>query len=294
MIDASILIVSHNRQKELDYTLSILERYVNYKKHEILIFLDGCTDNSEDLTSKFPLVKWFISLEQVGASKARYNLYSKALGTIIIGLDDDAHPLQADFIDRIIRQFEADKNIGVLALKEVRGIFKSDAKALEVVDLDAKNYYCNEFVGCGFAIKNEVYRQTNGFPVWMDIYGEESCLAIEVLALNFDILFVNNIAINHRVDNDLRLKEGNNYFRFGKQLRNTIFYFIIYYKQPIKPILKLIYHNFRKYALKDIKYCEVFFRQVIVSIWDLPKVKKYRNPVPNSVLIKKSKLRAPR
>lgn len=289
-MEASILIVSKNRQKELEYTLQILERYLDVSVHEVLVFLDGCTDGSALLINQFGWVQWYSSKKSIGASAARHQLYPKARGHFLIGLDDDAHPLHPDFIPKISNVFERNPTVGLVAFQEVKGIFNSDAEALGHGASIEEEYYTNEFIGCGFAIRRDVYNATNGFPVWVDIYGEESCVSIEVLAKGYDILYSNAIKVNHRVNKAVRKEGGYNYFRFGKQLKNTTYYYIVYYRFPLVKILKLYWHNFRKYALMDWKYCKIFFKTIFQVLIAIPELMKYRNPVGKKVINKMKSL----
>lgn len=293
-MQASIVIVSKNRKEELYKTLQILEKLIDFSIHEVLVFLDGCNDGSELLKNQFKWVAWEGSEKSIGASGARNALYPKAKGEILIGLDDDAHPLQTDFIALTKTIFEKHPNVGILAFQEIKGVFNSDAEALSHKKLTIDEYYCNEFIGCGFAIKNEVYKVTNGFPVWVDIYGEESCVSIEVLAKGFDILNTNRIAVNHRVNLELRIKAGANYFRFGKQLKNATYYYLVYYPFPIIKIARLFWHNFKKYATKDWSYFKIYFQTIRIIVLYLPQLIKFRNPVDIKVLKKMKGLSSPK
>ncbi|APY12730.1 hypothetical protein BWZ22_01510 [Seonamhaeicola sp. S2-3] len=292
-METSVLIVSKNRKLELEKTISILEGYIDKEKHELLVFLDGCTDNSIVLKQNFPWVLWEESSKSVGASRARNILYKQARGEILIGLDDDAHPLDENFIDKVKQVFKAYENIGVIAFNEIRGVFESDEKALKH-NLEKNEYLCSEFVGCGFAIKKNVYQSTNGFPVWMDIYGEEACVSIEVINNGYDILYTSAISVNHRLDKNVRKKQGNNYFRFGRQLRNSGFYFLVYYRYPIKSILKLFARNFMKYAILDFNYFITYITTVFIFLTRFPKIWLcHRQSVANKTLIKKRRLPLP-
>lgn len=276
---ASVLIVSKNRKKELEFTLSILKQMLDFSIHEVLVFLDGCTDDSFVLKNEMNWVKWYSSEKSVGASAARHRLYPKAQGQFLIGLDDDAHPLTADFMEQTIRIFDKYPNVGIIAFQEIKGIFDSDTETLGKFESPEEEYYTNEFIGSGFAIRKNVYELTNGFPVWIDIYGEESCVAIEVLANGFDIRYSNKVKVNHRVNKEARKNMGQNYFRFGKQLKNTTYYFLVYYPFPFGRILKLYWHNFKKYALIDSQFFKIYFKTVIEVILHLHRILKYRNPV---------------
>lgn len=289
----SIVIVTKNRREELEVTLNKISDLIDSSLTEILVLVDGSKDETFKLQEKFKAVNWTILKQSVGASYARSLLYKKAKGDIFIGLDDDSHPLQYDFIQTVEDLFREDKSLGIIAFQEIKGVFENDIEALNSKSQEPINYYCNEFVGCGFAIKRESYLATRGFPKWIDIYGEESCLAIEVLANKENILFTNSISVNHRVDLEARKQAGQNYFRFEKQLKNTILYYSIYYKRPFLKIAKLLFHNFIKYAIKDFSFFKAYFAAIFKTFTKLPLILNYRKPVAKEVILKKDKLPSP-
>jgi len=284
-MEVSILIVTRGRPKELEITLNKLIGLLDLTIHEVLVFIDGCK-KTEMLIAKYPWVQWVNSEINTGASPARNKLYKKAQGTIFIGLDDDAHPLSERFISKTNSVFLENEKIGIIAFQEIRGVFISDEEALKMAEPEMDSYPTNDFVGCGFAIKKEVYDSTNGFPVWMDIYGEESCLAIEVLDLGYEIHYNNSIIVNHRLDKKKRLEQGRNYFRFEKQLKNTIYYYAVYYPNPALKIVRLLFHNFKKYALYDSKYFQLFWKSIFAALEEIFHVLKFRKPVQKSTLAK--------
>ncbi len=285
-MQGSILIVSKNRKEELSRTLSILSDSIDLVNYEVLVFLDGCTDDSASLKKIFDWVQWFSVETSIGSSAARKELYLKAKGSVFIGLDDDAHPLQKNFLILINNLYLQYPNAGILAFEEIRGIFKSDEDALARSKPGINEYLCNEFIGCGFAIRKEVYESTNGFPDWIDIYGEESCLSIETIASGYDLIYTNRIKINHRVNTIERKNAGHNYFRFEKQLKNITYYYIVYYKYPFVKIFKLYYHNFFKYGLKNITFFKCFFKSAGVVLINIPNILKHRKPIDIKVLQK--------
>ena len=290
---ASILIVTKNRFNDLDLTLSKIIGIINLEEVELLVLVDGSEDETYKLQEKFKEVNWTILKKSVGASYARSLLYKEAKGQFLIGLDDDAHLLQKDFLQIIEQQFKKDRTLGIVAFQEIKGVFKNDTEALNSKPQESISFYCNEFVGCGFAIKRESYFATRGFPKWIDIYGEESCVAIEVLANKENILYTNSISVNHRVDLEARKQAGQNYFRFEKQLKNTILYYSIYYKRPFFKIAKLLAHNFIRYAIKDFSFFKAYFVAIFKTFIKLPLILNYRKPVAKEVILKKDKLPSP-
>jgi GT2 family glycosyltransferase len=289
-MEIAILIVTRNRPEELVITLDKLSCLLDLSLHEVLVFIDGCKQ-TESLIAQYPWVYWECSAISLGASPARNALYKKAKGTVFIGLDDDAHPLSPDFIAQTQSVFCKDEKIGIIAFQEVRGVFLNDQEALQMAAPKIERYLTNDFVGCGFAIKREVYNQTNGFPVWIDIYGEESCLGIEVLDLGYEIYYDNTIVVNHRVDRLQRINLGRNYFRFEKQLKNTIYYYLVYFPNPFFKITKLLFHNFKKYGLENRTYFQLFWKSIFCAVKEFRYVLQFRKPVNGVTLHKMSNLR---
>ncbi|WP_339876014.1 glycosyltransferase family 2 protein [Olleya marilimosa] len=285
----SFLIVTKNRPEDLALTLKKLKSIMDFSIHEVLVFIDGCS-KTETITIDFDWVNWTVSKKSISASPARHILYKKAQGDLFVGLDDDAHPLSQNFISTIQARFSTNNNIGIIAFQEVRGVFISDEEALQQ-SKSIESYYTNDFIGCGFAIKKEVYTATNGFPVWIDIYGEEPALALEVLDLGYQIIYDPRIIVNHRIDIEKRKLQGRNYFRFERQLNNAIRYYLVYYPKPIKKVLKTLLHNFKKYALTDIRYFKSFITVVFKVIINLFKILKFRQPVKQETIEKKQRLK---
>ncbi len=285
----TFLIVTKNRARDLTITLHKLKTLIEASTHEVLVFIDGCKD-TETLIDKFHWVKWMISPKSISASPARHKLYKEAKGDILIGLDDDAHPISPNFINEILSHFRKHRNTAILAFQEVRGIFAADEEAL--LELKSKETYkTNDFVGCGFAVRQSVYKKTRGFPTWVDIYGEESALAIEVLDLGYDIIYQPEIAVNHRVNVEKRKKIGRNYFRFEHQFKNTIRFYIIYYPNPILKLGKILWHNFKTYAVLDKRYLKSYFKIVLQQIYHLPYILKHRKPVAKATIHKRIQLK---
>lgn len=289
-MEATILIVTKNRLEELVITLDKLFVLLDLKFHEVIVFIDGCKQ-TKSLIVQYPWVHWEYSEISIGASPARNVLYEKAKGNILIGLDDDAHPLSLNLVQQTQAVFDKDNKVGIIAFQEVRGVFLTDQEALQKALPKIERYYTNDFVGCGFAIKREVYLKTNGFPVWIDIYGEESCVGIEVLDLGYEIYYDNTIVVNHRVDRLKRINQGRNYFRFEKQLKNTIYYYLVYFPNPFFKITKLLFHNFKKYGLANRIYFQLFWKSVFCAIKESRYVLKFRKPVQLCTLQKINSLR---
>jgi hypothetical protein len=260
----AICIVTKNRNSELDYTLSKLEKIVGFENCNFYVFCDG-ENISYDLRIKFSFVNWYSSNKLLGASFARKKLFENVSEPIIIGFDDDSHPIDTDFLKVVEQLFNENNKLAIISFSEIKGIY-SDIE-LETIKLKIKKQeevLANEFFGCGYAIRNKYYKMTNGFPAFIDIYGEESFVSMEIIALKFEILYFPKLIVHHRVNNLKRADYGYNYFRFEKQLKNTLLFYYRYYPNHIFiiKILKLLHHNFIKYAIKDKRYFYLYFKAI--------------------------------
>ncbi len=285
----SFLIVTKNRRDELIFTLNKLKAIIDLEVHEVLVFIDGCSD-TEIIINDYNWVKWTTSKDSISASPARQILYKKAKGDIFIGLDDDAHPISENFIETVEQTFIKDNSIGIIAFQEVRGVFNTDSNAINSA-IKANSHFTNDFIGCGFAITKNVYDKTRGFPVWIDIYGEEPALALEVLDLDYNILYQPDIVVNHRINTKKRQQQRKNYFRFERLLKNNIRFYLVYYPQPFKKVLKIVMHNFIKYAIKDWSYFRSYFKVMFSTLYNLPLIYKYRKPVKKETIERRLSLK---
>jgi GT2 family glycosyltransferase len=284
-MDASILIVTRNRPKELAFTLNKLESSLDLTKTEVLIFIDGCPE-TELICSEYTWVKWKVSKENIGASPARNKLYKDAIGKVFIGLDDDAHPVTENFIHEVYQIFINDSSLGIIAFQEIRSSAEKVDAILQKRNKSIQQYYINNFIGCGFAIRKDVYDKTNGFPVWMDIYGEESCVAIEVLDLGYSILYTEKIIVNHRVDKENRIKQGRNYYRFEKLITNRIYYHLIYYPKPYGYIKGFLKYHFLMYAIRDFQYFKLFWKSLFIAYRKRKEVLQFKKQIKPSTFHK--------
>ena len=91
------------------FTLDKIYEIVDLSIHEVLVFIDGC-EKTELLLSKYDWVDWTIGKISIGASPARRILYPKARGNIIVGLDDDAHPISNNFFLKIAKYPHSNSN----------------------------------------------------------------------------------------------------------------------------------------------------------------------------------------
>jgi glycosyltransferase involved in cell wall biosynthesis len=118
MKTVSIGIPAHNEGKNIYCLLtSILSQTQDhFKLKEIIISLDGCTDNTESEIKKIDEKKIILISDKnrLGKVKRLNQMYSKFTGNVFIQFDGDVRINDPNLIDKIIKEFLIDAELDVL------------------------------------------------------------------------------------------------------------------------------------------------------------------------------------
>src|SRR5205085_25122 len=86
---------------------------------EILVTLDGCTDDSADmLRTRFPQVKVRENPVARGSVPSRDAMLRAATGDLVLSLDDDSYPVERDFLARVTRLFAGDPALALVCFPQ--------------------------------------------------------------------------------------------------------------------------------------------------------------------------------
>src|SRR5450756_1356353 len=101
----SVMITTHNRLSDLQRTLAVLAQ-LDPAPLEVLITADGCTDGTEEFVqTEYPEAKLIINSFGRGSVASRDRMMREASGDLVLSLDDDSYPEQANCLDQIARLF---------------------------------------------------------------------------------------------------------------------------------------------------------------------------------------------
>src|SRR5437868_4239004 len=87
----------------------------NYAEKEIAVFDDASTDETPDLHSHFPSVRWFRAHRHQGLIQARNHLMRETDAACYCSLDDDAWFIQGDEIAVAVNVLERNPDIAAVA-----------------------------------------------------------------------------------------------------------------------------------------------------------------------------------
>lgn len=179
MRKVSFLIPAHNEGKIISSALDNLKRINSfYRNIEVLVGLDGCTDNTLEVVKKYRFIKYFELNERKGKPEVIDKLIKKAKGEIIVIHD-------ADWIFKVNKKSDLIKIISWFDDSKLGGIAESypieyDIKKLKRIRSTAylgsawTNYFWMEFQKKGFTIRKDhalyINPESKNFPFLMNIF----------------------------------------------------------------------------------------------------------------------------
>lgn len=285
----SVIIISYNRKNELrDCLLSLLNQSSLF---EIIVVDNNSSDGSEEIFSggevSHPAIKFFKLKENVGVAGGRNYGITQATGDVLFFIDDDALLEPQNAIELIVKKFEKDKDVGILAFKIVN-YYSKKIQREEFPHIDKfldpdKEFETTYFIGAGHAIRKEVFEKCGLYPDDFFYGMEELDLSFRVLDNGFRIIYFPEITVWHKKSLKGRITDEKKWIY---TLRNRMA--ISYKYLPYKDFLISCFVWLIKIAIKS--------RSLSVPMKGLNEFLKYKNslkrtPIRNETLDKIKKLR---
>jgi len=158
---------------------------------------------------------------------AGYNAgFKKARGQYILVLDDDSHPVNTETLDRLIECLDTCPQIGVVACR----IESPQGEIVHTWHVPNSDEPCQSiaFVGCGFAIRRDLFEKIGWYPSEFFLYQNEVEVAIRVLQEQYEIHYDPRCRVVHRQSPQGRT----NWRRVYYPTRNTIWIIRRYFPFP--------------------------------------------------------------
>lgn len=221
----SILITTKNRLEELKYTLQKINHLMDREDVECIVCDDGSTDGtSYFIETNYHTIQLIKNTKSKGLIFSRNRLLNLTKAKYAISLDDDAHILSKNPLENIEDFFETHKKCAVIAFR----IFWGN-NALENSGCDLKPKRVKGFVGCGHVWRMEAWREIPDYPDWFVFYGEEEFAAFQLFKKGWEIHYVPEILVQHRVDIKSRKNEKDYQIRLRRSLRSGWYLYFLFY-----------------------------------------------------------------
>lgn len=284
----SIVITTHNRAKELRETLQRMKQLTQGQPVEYIVYNDASTDETKQILNNFKDVRIINGIKNIGLIAARNILMQEARGEYILSLDDDSNIVNKNFMHNIENYFIENPRCAVIATRIFWGKTFPD------------NYTINEqittvksFVGCGHIWRKSAWLNIVEYPEWFQFYGEEDFASINLFINNWEVNYVPNIVVHHRVDLLARKGDKDNFRRAKLSLRSGWFLILLFYPLMSIPRIMIytIWVKIKNRVFKgDFNALWVIFAAQWDVIVNMPKILSNRNPMTKKEFITYKKL----
>lgn len=189
----SVIITSRNRVDDLANTLRSLSA-LSPSPDEIIVTLDGCADGSAELLrNEFPEVRAIVNPVSRGSIPSRDRMLREATGELALSLDDDSHPLDADFLPRAARLFVEEPRLALAAFPQRSEEFP-DSLTRSDFGADAR---IGSYASSGVMIRIEAYRSLSGYATLFGHAYEEPDFTLQCIAAGWSTRFHTGLLIRH-------------------------------------------------------------------------------------------------
>lgn len=203
----TVMITTRNRAVSLVRTLDALAA-LKPAPDEVLVTLDGCTDESERLVrERFPGVTLLVNATGLGSIPSRDRMVRLARNPLVLSLDDDSHPLDDDFLSRAAAFFERDERLALLAFPQRSEEFPESLEQTDFgPDLEIASY-----ASSGVMLRVSAYRALPGYATVFGHMFEEPDYALQCLAAGWRARLHAGLVIRHHYSglnrNEIRIHQ---------------------------------------------------------------------------------------
>jgi GT2 family glycosyltransferase len=196
----SYVVITRDRQRELLRCLQSLEEQ-DYPAKEVVVVDNGSAGGAQEVLHSFPRVRLIELPSNRGVPEARNEGARAAAGEVCVFIDDDAEFADRSATRRLLRYFDRDPRLGVLAFvirdpttgrEEHASIPRADKRSVP------GDYPCCYFCGCGFALRRQLFFDLGMFWGGLFYGGEELDFSYRVLDRDYRLLRCGAVEVIHR------------------------------------------------------------------------------------------------
>jgi len=272
----SILITTKNRLTDLVFTLGKIQYLLDREDVVCLICDDGSTDGTSPyLQTHYPEIRLIQNLKSQGLIYSRNRLMDLVTTEFAISLDDDLHFIIQNPLKIISDFFNHHSDAAVLSFR----IFwnKMEPKTTETSE---KSMSMQSYAGGAHAFRMKAWNAIPNYPDWFIFYGEENFASYQLFKRKWQVYYLPEILVHHRVDIKSRKQHKDYIERQRRSLRSGWYLFFMFH--PIKTIPRKMGYSlwiqFKNKVFKgDFKVLLAIGLAVLDLVWNIPKIIKNSN-----------------
>lgn len=260
----SIQISTKNRLHELKDTLLSISNLINDKEVECIVFDDGSTDGTFDfIKGNYPEIKLYKNEISKGYIYCRNFMLNNTDALYVISLDDDANFVSTNVLQIIKEYFQQNITVGVIAAR----IFWGKKLPQNCTNIE-KLVRVQSYVGCGHIWNVKAWKSIPNYPEWFVFYGEEEFASYQLFKKNWEIHYVPEIFVQHRVEVKERKKNKDYQLRLRRSLRSGWYLYFIFFPFVLIP-KRILYSMVMQFKLKVIKGDIRAFFAILQALFDV-------------------------
>jgi glycosyltransferase involved in cell wall biosynthesis len=278
MIAASftILITTKNRKSELAFTLQKIQIILQRKEVNCIICDDGSTDETAVfLQSQYPEIQCIHNSKSRGLIYSRNRLMQLVTTDYAISIDDDLHFITQKTLGSIAVFFDKNPRAGVLGFRIFWGISEP-----ENIFSSEQPHRMKSFAGGANAFRMKTWYDIPKYPDWFVFYGEEDFAAYQLFKKKWEVHYLPEILVHHRVNVNDRKKSDDYVIRSRRAFRAGWYLFFLFYPIHIIP-RKMAYSIWMQFKFKVLKGDMKALQAISLALLDLllamPKILKNSN-----------------
>jgi GT2 family glycosyltransferase len=179
----AVCIATRNRCENLARTLAELAR-LSPPADEVLVLADGCTDSTVEMVrTRYPAVRLMVHEQARGSIPSRNEMAGATRCDIFLSLDDDSHPLEADFLARVAEHFAVRSQLAVVSFPQRSDEFPETLKATDF----GPPRFVGSYANSGAAIRRSVFTRLGGYPGHFAHMYEEPDFALRCVCAGWEV-----------------------------------------------------------------------------------------------------------
>ena len=272
----SILITTKNRKDDLAFTLYKIRFLFKQSNLECVVYDDGSIDGTfEFLKVNYPEIILYSNKSSKGYLYCRNKMLNETKADFAISLDDDAHFITEGVLEKIESYFRGNPQAALLGFR----IYWSKQLPNRTASND-KSIQMKSFVGCAHVWRMNAWRDIPNYPEWFVFYGEENFASYQLFKKKWEIHYLPEVLVNHRVDVIGRKNNADYSLRLQRSLQSGWYLYFLFYPISVIP-RKLAYSIWMQLKLKvfkgDFKALKALLLAIMNLFINIPNILKNAN-----------------
>jgi len=267
----SILITTKNRFSDLKFTLDKIQYLITRSDVECMVFDDGSTDGTSlFIEENYPNIILSKNESSKGLIYCRNQMLNRTKAKYAISLDDDAHFVSENILENIEKHFVSNPECGAIAFRIFWGL-----ELPTILFSKEATERTKGFVGCGHVWNIKAWKDVPNYPEWFVFYGEEDFASFQLFKKKWEIHYLPNVLVHHRVDVKSRKKDKDYIIRFRRSLRSGWYLYFLFY--PLNEIPKLFFYTLwiqlkLKVFKGDLKALWAILEALFDCVWNFSRL----------------------